>query len=155
MRILVLGSGVIGTSTAHYLAHAGHQVPVVDRQSGPAMETSFANAGEVLPGYSAPWAGPGVPLKAIEWMLDPTMWRWGLSMMRNCTEGRYRVNKARMVRMAEYSRDCLQALPRDIDIGDTAQLSGFGLGLDAPRRETLDFFMNDLFPHGDVSRAEF
>ncbi len=122
MNILILGSGVIGTTSAYYLAKAGHQVTVIDRQSGPALETSFANAGEVSPGYSAPWAGPGVPLKAIHWMLmrhsplviwpmlDPAMWRWGLSMLRNCTETRYAVNKGRMVRLAEYSRDCLRQL---------------------------------------------
>lgn len=122
MQVLVLGSGVIGTSIAYYLARDGHQVTVVDRQPAPAMETSFANAGEVSPGYSAPWAGPGVPLKAIKWLLmrhsplvikptlDPTMWRWCLAMLRNCTEARYRVNKARMVRLAEYSRDCLREL---------------------------------------------
>jgi len=128
MHVLVLGSGVIGTTTAYYLARAGHRVTVVERQPGPALETSFANAGEVSPGYSAPWAGPGVPFKAIKWllmqhsplvikpMLDPAMWRWGLSMLRNCTDGRYRVNKSRMVRMAEYSRDCLKALRAETGI---------------------------------------
>jgi D-amino-acid dehydrogenase len=122
MKILILGSGVIGTTAAWYLAQSGHDVTVVDRQPEPALETSFANAGEVSPGYSAPWAGPGVPIKAIKWLLmqhsplviqpltDPAMWRWGLSMLRNCTAERYHVNKARMVRLAEYSRDCLQAL---------------------------------------------
>ena len=128
MRILLLGSGVIGTSCAYYLARAGHQVTVIDRQRGPAQETSFANAGEVSPGYSAPWAGPGVPLKAIQWMLmqhsplviwpmlDPAMWRWGAAMLRNCTEARYAVNKGRMVRLAEYSRDCLRQLRADTGI---------------------------------------
>jgi D-amino-acid dehydrogenase len=128
MRVLILGSGVIGTTVAYYLARAGHEVEVIDRQPGPAMETSFANAGEVSPGYSAPWAGPGVPLKAIQWMLmhhsplvikpmlDPAMWRWGLSMLRNCTEARYRINKGRMVRLAEYSRDCLKELRAEIGI---------------------------------------
>lgn len=128
MHVLVLGSGVIGTSVAYYLARSGHQVTVVDRQPGPALETSFANAGEVSPGYSAPWAGPGVPLKAIQWllmhhsplviqpMLDLAMWRWGLQMLRNCTEARYKVNKARMVRLAEYSRDCLRELRADTGI---------------------------------------
>ena len=61
MTILVLGSGVIGTSIAYYLAKAGHDVTVIDRQSGPALETSFGNAGEVSPGYASPWAGPGFP----------------------------------------------------------------------------------------------
>ncbi len=128
MRVIVLGSGVIGTSVAYYLAKAGHEVEVVDRQSGPALETSFANAGEVSPGYSSPWAGPGVPIKAIQWllmhhsplvikpMLDPAMWRWGLAMLRNCTEARYRLNKGRMVRLAEYSRDCLKQLRAEVGI---------------------------------------
>ena len=90
MHVAVLGSGVIGTTIAYYLARDGHQVTVLDRQPGPALETSFANAGEVSPGYSAPWAGPGVPVKAIKWMLmthsplviwpllDAAMWRWGV-----------------------------------------------------------------------------
>ena len=128
MHILILGSGVIGTTSAYYLARAGHQVTVVDRQSGPALETSFANAGEVSPGYSAPWAGPGVPLKAVKWMLmhhrplviwpmlDMAMWRWGAMMLRNCTAARYRTNKGRMVRLAEYSRDCLVALRKETGI---------------------------------------
>jgi D-amino-acid dehydrogenase len=122
MSVLVLGSGVIGTTIAYYLARAGEDVTVIDRQPGPGLETSFANAGEVSPGYASPWAGPGVPVKAIKWilmhhsplivkpMLDPAMWRWGFAMLRNCTEARYRVNKSRMVRLAEYSRDCLKAL---------------------------------------------
>ena len=69
MKVLVLGSGVIGVTSAYYLAEAGHEVEVVDRQSGPALETSFANAGEVSPGYASPWAGPGIPIKAIKWLL--------------------------------------------------------------------------------------
>ena len=128
MKVVVLGSGVIGTTAAFYLAREGHEVTVVDRQPAPAMETSFANAGEVSPGYSAPWAGPGVPAKAIKWLLmhhsplviqpllSPAMWRWGASMLRNCTAERYRINKARMVRVAEYSRDCLQALRAETGI---------------------------------------
>ncbi|MBV8665995.1 MAG: D-amino acid dehydrogenase [Burkholderiaceae bacterium] len=119
MKVLVLGSGVVGTASAYYLAQAGHQVTVIDRQSGPGLETSYANAGEVSPGYAAPWAGPGIPVKAIKWLLmrhsplairpslDPHMWNWVLRMLRNCTAGRYEINKGRMVRLAEYSRDCL------------------------------------------------
>jgi len=128
LKVLVLGSGVIGTSVAYYLAKAGHQVEVVDRQSGPALETSFANAGEVSPGYSAPWAGPGVPIKAVKWMLmrhsplviwpllDPAMWRWGFGMLANCTERAYALNKSRMVPIAEYSRDCMKALRAETGI---------------------------------------
>jgi D-amino-acid dehydrogenase len=135
MKVLVLGSGVIGTSVAYYLAKAGHEVQVLERQSGPALETSFGNAGEVSPGYSSPWAGPGVPVKAIKWMLmthsplviwpllDPAMWRWGAAMLANCTEKAYALNKSRMVPIAEYSRDCLKQLRADTGIAydDRAQ----------------------------------
>jgi D-amino-acid dehydrogenase len=122
MKVLVLGSGVVGTSIAYELARDGHEVEVVERQSGPALETSFANAGEVSPGYASPWAGPGVPLKAIKWMLmqhsplviwpllDPAMWRWGMAMLANCTGRAYARNKSRMVPIAEYSRDRLRML---------------------------------------------
>src|SRR3954467_15605347 len=136
MKVLVLGAGVIGVTTSYYLAKLGFEVTVVDRQPGPALETSFGNAGEVSPGYSAPWAGPGVPLKAVKWMLmqhsplvikpmlDPAMWRWGLSMLRNCTQARYEVNKGRMVRLAEYSRDCLKALRADTGIAYDERMQG-------------------------------
>ena len=129
MKVLVMGAGVIGVTTAYYLAKAGFEVTVIDRQPGPGLETSFANAGEVSPGYASPWAGPGVPLKAVRWMLDrhgplvlrpqadPAMWRWLLQMLRNCTASRYALNKSRMVGVAEYSRDCLRALRADIGIG--------------------------------------
>jgi D-amino-acid dehydrogenase len=135
MKVVVLGGGVIGVATAYYLARAGHAVELVDRQPGPALETSFGNAGEVSPGYSAPWAGPGVPIKAIKWMLmrhsplviwpllDPAMWRWGAAMLANCTEQAYALNKSRMVPIAEYSRDCLKALRAETGIAydDRAQ----------------------------------
>ncbi|MEP6873179.1 MAG: D-amino acid dehydrogenase [Burkholderiales bacterium] len=136
MKIAILGSGVIGTTAAYYLARAGHDVTVIERQNGPALETSFANAGEVSPGYSAPWAGPGVPIKAIKWllmqhsplvikpMLDAAMWRWGAAMLRNCTEARYRVNKARMVRLAEYSRDCMKSLRAETGIQYDERMQG-------------------------------
>ncbi len=136
MKIVILGAGVIGTTSAYYLAKAGHDVTVLERQPGPALETSFANAGEVSPGYSAPWAGPGVPVKAVKWllmhhsplvikpMLDAAMWRWGLQMLRNCTEERYRINKARMVRLAEYSRDCMKQLRADTGIRYDERMQG-------------------------------
>ena len=136
MKVLILGSGVIGTSIAYYLAKSGHEVTVLDRQPGAALETSFGNAGEISPGYSSPWAGPGVPLKAVKWMLmqhsplvikpmlDPAMWRWGLSMLRNCTQARYEVNKGRMVRLAEYSRDCMKQLRADTGIAYDERMQG-------------------------------
>ena len=128
MKIIVLGSGVIGTTSAYYLAKAGHEVTVIDRQPEAGLETSFANAGEVSPGYAAPWAGPGVPMKAVKWLLmqhsplvvrpalDPQMWRWMFQMLANCNQKSYETNKGRMVRLAEYSRDCLVQLRRDTGI---------------------------------------
>ncbi len=128
MRILILGSGVIGVTSAWYLRQAGHDVVVVDRQPGPAQETSLANAGQVSPGYASPWPAPGIPLKAVKWLLsrhaplairptgDPDQYRWLWAMLRNCTHHRYAVSKARMVRLAEYSRDCLERLRRDTGI---------------------------------------
>jgi D-amino-acid dehydrogenase len=136
MKVLILGSGVIGVSCAYQLARAGHEVTVVDRQPAAALETSYGNAGEVSPGYSSPWAGPGVPVKAIKWLLmrhrplvirpnvDLNLIRWGLAMLRNCTSARYELNKGRMVRLAEYSRDCLKALRADTGIRYDERMQG-------------------------------
>jgi D-amino-acid dehydrogenase len=168
MKVLVMGAGVIGVTTAYYLAKAGFEVTVIDRQPGPGLETSFANAGEVSPGYATPWAGPGVPLKAVRWMLDrhgplvlrpqtdPAMWRWLLQMLRNCTAGRYALNKSRMVGVAEYSRDCLRALRADIGIGydersqgtlqlfrKQSQLDAIGSDVDILRQYNVPFAVLD------------
>ncbi|WP_343225603.1 D-amino acid dehydrogenase [Oricola nitratireducens] len=128
MKVAVLGGGVIGVTTAYYLVMAGHEVELFDRRADVAEETSFANAGQVSPGYSSPWAGPGIPLKALKWLamrhgplsirptLDIKMWRWMLEMLRNCTADRYALNKSRMVPLAEYSRDCLRQLRRKTGI---------------------------------------
>jgi D-amino-acid dehydrogenase len=128
MRILILGAGVVGVTSGWYLARAGHEVVVLDRQPAVALETSFGNAGQISPGYASPWAGPGVPAKAIKWLLqkhpplslqpDGTLFQvqWLTQMLANCTKRRYAVNKARMVRLAEYSRDCFVALRNDTNI---------------------------------------
>lgn len=128
MRILILGSGVIGVTSAWALRRQGHEVVVVDRAGGPALETSFANAGQISPGYASPWPAPGIPLKAVKWLLsrhaplairptgDPAQYRWLWQMLRNCTHHRYAVSKARMVRLAEYSRDQLGELRRETGI---------------------------------------
>ena len=122
MKIIILGSGVVGTTPAYYLAKAGHEVTVIDRETGPALETSFANAGQISPGYASPWAAPGIPFKALKWMFqkhapliirptsDAFQYSWMLQMLANCTDKRYKVNKGRMVRLAEYSRDCMVEL---------------------------------------------
>ncbi|MDR3468183.1 MAG: D-amino acid dehydrogenase [Xanthobacteraceae bacterium] len=141
MKILILGAGVIGVTSAYELAKAGHEVTVIDRQPGAGLETSFANAGEISPGYASPWAGPGVPVKAVKWLLDthgplvirprldPAMWIFIARMLRNCTSARYAVNKARMVPLAEYSRDCLRALRAET-----------GIAYDERSRGTLQLF---------------
>lgn len=152
-RVLVLGSGVIGVTSAWYLARAGFEVTVVDREPGPARATSFANAGQVSPGYASPWAAPGVPLKALKWLFqehaplairltsDPQQYRWLWQMLRNCTAGRYAVNKERMVRLAEYSRDCMDELARETGLAwegrklGTTQLFRSQAQLDAAARD--------------------
>ncbi|WP_151767850.1 D-amino acid dehydrogenase [Acinetobacter oleivorans] len=128
MRVIVLGSGVIGVASAYYLAQQGAEVTVLDRQAGPAEETSFGNAGQISPGYSTPWAAPGIPFKAVKWMfqhhaplainLDGSMWQlqWMAQMLKNCNPQSYAINKERMMRVAEYSRDCLRELRKDTGI---------------------------------------
>jgi D-amino-acid dehydrogenase len=128
MHVIVLGSGVIGTTTAWYLAQRGARVTVLERQPGPALETSFANAGQVSPGYSTPWAAPGIPLKALKWLFqrhaplairaDGSLFqlRWMTQMLANCSAERYTVNKERMMRLSEYARDCLRTLRADTGI---------------------------------------
>ena len=128
MRVVVLGAGIIGVTTAYYLAKSGAEVTVLDRQAGPGMETSFANAGELSYGMTSPWAAPGVPLKALKWLfmkhrplfiwpvMSPAMWGWGLRMLANCNSRSYALNKGRMVRISNYSRDCLADLIEEVSI---------------------------------------
>jgi len=128
MHVLIIGSGVVGTTTAYYLQQLGHTVTVLDRQPQSGLETSYANAGQVSPGYSAPWAAPGIPVKALKWMLskhsplvvkpqwDTAMFRFIIMMLRNCTQGAYEINKSRMLRIAEYSRSALNELRSDTGI---------------------------------------
>jgi D-amino-acid dehydrogenase len=129
MKILVLGAGVIGTTCAYYLSKDGHEVTVIDRQPGVALETSFANAGGVCPSFAGPWAAPGMPLKAVRWLFarhaplmlrpqfDLYQWRWLAAFLRNCTSDRFARNKARMQRIAHYSKACLVALRDEIGLG--------------------------------------
>lgn len=141
MKAVILGAGVIGVTAAHYLRRAGHEVTVIDRQPGAALETSFANAGEVSPGYASPWAAPGIPMKAIRWLMmrhaplivrpaaDLAMVTWLAAMLRNCTEARYALNKSRMVRLAEFSRDELVHIRASL-----------GIAYDERSRGTLQLF---------------
>ncbi|MCL4114704.1 UNVERIFIED_CONTAM: hypothetical protein GTU68_053583 [Idotea baltica] len=136
MHIIILGSGVIGVTNAYYLAKEGHQVTVIDRQSNAGLETSFANAGQISPGYSAPWAAPGVPKKAIKWILSkyaPLIvnfkpeWdkiKFITRMFANCTPKAYGINKDRMIRLAEYSRLCLIELDKEFNFDYNHQRKG-------------------------------
>ncbi|MEW6690021.1 MAG: D-amino acid dehydrogenase, partial [Pseudomonadota bacterium] len=122
MRVVVLGAGVVGVSAAWYLRQAGHEVRVLERRAGPGLETSFANGGQISADHAAPWAKPGVPLQALQWLLredapllfrlrmDPAQWRWGLAFLRNCTAARFEANAARLRRLGVYSRSLLRAL---------------------------------------------
>jgi D-amino-acid dehydrogenase len=120
MRVMVLGAGVIGTSCAYHLVKAGHDVIVLDRQRGPALETSFANAGGICPGFAGPWAARWLFAHhaPIVWRprLDPYQWRWLFQFLRNCTPERFARNKARMQRIAHYSKACLKDLCAETSI---------------------------------------
>lgn len=129
MKIVICGAGVIGVTTAYYLATMGHEIVVVDRRSRAGMETSFANAGQISWGYAGPWAAPGMPRKALFWWLferhtplvirpriDPALWTWLVRMLRNCTSSAYIRNKERMVRLAAFSAECLRELRAETGI---------------------------------------
>ena len=144
MKVVVMGAGVIGVTTAYYLARAGAEVTVIDRQAGPGLETSYANAGELSYGMTSPWAAPGVPMKALKWLfmkrrplfiwplISPTMWAWGAKMLMNCNEASYRINKSRMVRVSNYSRDVMPDL-----IAET------GIDYDGRDQGTLQLFRDE------------
>ena len=128
MKVIVLGAGVIGVSTAWFLQQAGHEVVVIDRAEGVALETSFANAGQLSYGYTTPWAAPGIPQKALKWMTKPHsplilrpdgslyQLQWLLKMLQNCTVENYTRNKERMVRISEYSREMFARMEREINL---------------------------------------
>ncbi|UXN57575.1 D-amino acid dehydrogenase [Phyllobacterium zundukense] len=136
MKVIVLGAGIIGVTSAYQLAKAGHEVIVIDRQEGPALETSFANAGEVSFGYCSPWAAPGIPLKAMKWLImehaplvlrpkvDAAMLSWLVRMLSNCTSERYAINKSRMLRLADYSRISLADVRQETGIAYDERMQG-------------------------------
>jgi D-amino-acid dehydrogenase len=128
MQVIVLGAGLLGTTSAHFLRQLGHDVTVIDRQAAPAAETSFANGGQISVSHAEPWANPSAPLKVLQWLgkedapllfrlrADPQQWRWGLQFLRECTPARTRHNIAQIVRLGTYSRDTLQQLRRDLGL---------------------------------------
>ena len=128
MRVTVLGAGLIGTSSAYFLAQLGHEVTVIDRQPSAGAETSFANGGQISVSHAEPWANPGAPLKILQWLgkedapllfrlrADARQWLWGLAFLRECLPARTRRNIEQIVRLGTYSREVLQQLRRDTGI---------------------------------------
>ena len=137
MKVLILGGGVIGVSSAYFLAKQGHDVSVVERQRGVALETSHANAGQISYSYSSPLAAPEVPLKTVGWLLskhsplviNPKMsidkFKFIYRMLKNCNHKSYKINKLRMVRVSNYSKKCLSEIERDTGIEYEQKKQGF------------------------------
>ncbi len=128
MKTAVLGGGISGVLTAYYLARHGHEVTLIERRPGVALEASFANGGLVCPSQSEPWAEPGVPLNLVKWLgrndapillrprALPGMWRWGLAFLRNCSAARHRRNTLTNFRLARYSARAFVELRAEADI---------------------------------------
>lgn len=141
MKVLILGAGVIGTSTAWYLTEQGHEVVVVERQKGPGLETSFANGGQISVSHSEPWANPDAPAKLLKWLprddapllfrlrMDPAQWSWGVKFLYECQPWRTRANSRAMVMLSAYSRGALHALR-----------SATGIEYDALERGILHYY---------------
>lgn len=122
MRVIVLGAGLLGVTSAYFLAQRGHEVTVIDRQGAPGAETSFANGGQISVSHAEPWANPSAPLKVLQWLgredapllfrlrADMRQWLWGLQFLRNCTPARTRHNIEQIVSLGSYSRSVLQQL---------------------------------------------
>jgi D-amino-acid dehydrogenase len=155
MRILVLGAGVVGVTAAWYLAADGHEVTVVDRQPGPALETSFANGGQISASHAEPWANPGAPRLILRWLgredapllfrlrADPRQWQFGLAFLRECLPWRTRRNTIQCLNLALYSRDCLKSLRAET-----------GIAYDHQERGILEFYTEvDEFEAGAKAAA--
>src|SRR5262249_19653048 len=136
MRVVVIGAGIIGVTSAYYLRQAGFEVTVFERNSGVAQETSYGNAGVIAPAYIGPWAQPGMPRKTVSYLfqahapvifrpaLDRALWRWLRRWYAECALERFKRNKARMQRVAYYSRDQLRVL-RDKLVLQYEQTAGY------------------------------
>ncbi|MBL0729199.1 D-amino acid dehydrogenase [Piscinibacter sp. HJYY11] len=155
MKVVVLGAGIVGISTAWYLLEHGHEVTVVDRQPDAALETSFANGAQISVSYCEPWAHPSAPLKVIKWLahddspllfrpkLDVHQWRWGLSFLANCTHAAFERNVAQLVALGRYSHESLKSL-----------VAQTGIEYDRLERGILHFFCNEKDFDGVAAGAE-
>lgn len=122
MKVIVLGAGIIGISTAWYLLDEGYEVTVVDRQDDAALETSFGNGAQISVSFCEPWASADAPLKVAKWLLrddapllfrprlDPHQWRWGLSFLTQCHDAAFERNVAQLVALGRYSHESLKSL---------------------------------------------
>src|SRR5262245_6104084 len=136
MRVIVLGAGVIGTTSAWYLARAGHDVTVVDRQPEAGLETSFANGGQISVSHSEPWANPTAPLKILRWLgredapllfrprAELDEWLWGARFIVECLPARARRNSEAAFALALYSQEQLRQLRRETGISYDARTTG-------------------------------
>lgn len=136
MKVIVLGAGLLGVTSAYFLRQQGHDVTVVDRQAAAAAETSFANGGQISVSHAEPWANPSAPLKVLKWLgqedapllfrlrADARQWRWGLQFLRECTPARTRRNIEQIVRLGTYSRNTLQQLRRDTGLSYDQRTQG-------------------------------
>jgi D-amino-acid dehydrogenase len=128
MHVMVLGAGVIGTTSAWFLRKAGHDVSVIERQAQAATETSFANGGQISVSHAEPWANPSAPFKVLRWLfqedapllvrprLDPAQWRWCLNFLMECWPCRTRANIAKIVELGLYSRRLLGETRAELDL---------------------------------------
>lgn len=155
MRVIVLGAGLLGVTSAYFLQQLGHEVTVIDRQGAPGAETSFANGGQISVSHAEPWANPSAPLKVLQWLgqedapllfrlrADMRQWLWGLSFLRNCTPARTRHNIEQIVRLGTYSRDTLQQLR-----------AATGIQYDQRTQGILHFYTNPKEFDGALAPAE-
>ncbi len=155
MRVIVLGAGVIGTTSAYFLQQLGHEVTVIDRQAVPGAETSLANGGQISVSHAEPWANPSAPLKVLKWLgqedapllfrlrADMRQWLWGLQFLRECTPARTRHNIRQIVQLGTYSRDVLRELRTQL-----------GLRYDQRTQGILHFYTDAREFEGALAPAE-
>lgn len=170
MRVVVVGAGIIGVTTAYYLQRAGCEVVVIERRNGVAQETSFANAGVMAPSYVAPWAQPGMAGKVLAYLfraeapivlrpsLDPALWRWLARWLAECSLQRFKRNKARMQRIAFYSQASLRELRGELELDyeqTTGYLQLFRSDLEVERSATTQSMLAEMgVRHALLSAAE-